>query len=63
MLGFEPLDWHVSPEAGVGGQTNERTNGRTKFPCVLQDIVPFGAAAQKANTLFCLILLNYGPEP
>ena len=29
MLGFEPLDWDVSPEAGVGGQTNEQTNGQT----------------------------------
>ena len=24
-----------------------RTNKRTEVPCVLQDIVPFGAAAQK----------------
>ena len=32
------------------GGTNERTDGRTdeqKSPCVLQDFVPFGAAAQK----------------
>ena len=30
------------------GRTDERTNGRTderKSPCVLQDFVPFGAAA------------------
>ena len=32
-----------------GGQTDERTNERTKVPCVLQDIVPFGAAAQKGQ--------------
>ena len=25
----------------------ERANARTKVPCVLQDFVPFGAAAQK----------------
>ena len=31
--------------------TNERTNERTKVPCVLQDFVPFGAAAQKAAPL------------
>ena len=36
----------------MGGdeRTNGRTNGRTnerKSPCVLQDFVPFGAAAQK----------------
>ena len=34
------------PDKG-GGRTDERTNERTKVPCVLQDIVPFGAAAQK----------------
>ena len=28
---------------------DERTNERTKVPCVLQDIVPFGVAAQKAS--------------
>ena len=34
------------------GGTNERTDGRTdeqKSPCVLQDFVPFGAAAQKLS--------------
>ena len=34
----------------MGGQTDGRTNERTderKSPCVLQDFVPFGAAAQK----------------
>ena len=33
-----------------GGLTNERTDERTderKSPCVLQDFVPLGAAAQK----------------
>ena len=29
-------------------RTNERTNER-KFPCVLQDFVPFRAAAQKPD--------------
>ena len=33
------------PDEGVG--TNERTDKPMKVPCVLQDIVPFGAAAQK----------------
>ena len=39
---------------GRGGRTNKWTNKRTnkrtnerKSPCVLQDFVPFGAAAQK----------------
>ena len=39
----------------MDGQTNERTNERTKVPCVLQDIVPFGAAAQKDNALCGII--------
>ena len=30
-----------SPEGEAGG----RMDGRTDFPCVLQDLVPFGAAA------------------
>ena len=33
-------------EGGTNGRTNERTDER-KSPCVLQDFVPFGAAAQK----------------
>ena len=35
-----------------GGLTDGQMNGRTderKSPCVLQDFVPFGAAAQKAS--------------
>ena len=39
---------------GGGGRTHGRTNERTnerKSPCVLQDIVPFGAAAQKSHHL------------
>ena len=40
----------LRPERPDGGGTDERMNGRTdkrKSPCVLQDFVPFGAAAQK----------------
>ena len=40
------------PERAWGGLTNEQTDEQ-KSPCVLQDFVLFGAAAQKANTLFC----------
>ena len=43
-----------SPEDGPGGtdgrtyiRTDGRTDRRTDSPCVLQDFVPFGAAAQK----------------
>ena len=44
------------PERAWGGQMNEPTDEQTdkqKSPCVLQDFVPFGAAAQKAD---------FGPE-
>ena len=43
-------------KGGTNGQTDERTNEQTdeqKSPCVLQDFVPLGAAAQKAR---------FGPE-
>ena len=54
-LGPERLDLRPErpegPDEGGGDErTNERTDGRTdeqKSPCVLQDFVPFGAAAQK----------------
>ena len=36
---------------GQGGGTYGRTYGRTDSPCVLQDFVPFGAAAQKGRIL------------
>ena len=42
----ERVDFRL--ERAWGGRTNERTDER-KSPCVLQDIVPFGAAAQKAK--------------
>ena len=40
-MGFEPEGW------GEDEPTDKQTNKQTKAPCVLQDIVPFGAAAQK----------------
>ena len=30
-------------------RTDEQMAGRTKDPCVLQDFVPFGAAAEKTS--------------
>ena len=36
---------------GRGGGTEVRTYGRTDSPCVLQDFVPFGAAAQKVKKM------------
>ena len=55
MLGFGLFNriWvRIGPKGdkalrmGLGG-TDVRTDGRTDSPCVLQDFVPFGAAAQK----------------
>ena len=45
------LRGQISGLRGPGGdeRTEGRTNERTKVPCVLQDFVPFGAAAQKAE--------------
>ena len=47
-----------SPEDGAGGDgrtygwMDGRKDRRTDSPCVLQDFIPFGAAAQKANQAF-----------
>ena len=38
----------MNGEGGMDEQTDERTNER-KSPCVLQDFVPFGAAAQQVK--------------
>ena len=53
-------------------RTYVRTDGWTDSPCVLQEIVPFGAAAQKAEMMdlrpelgfsgkIWAILLEFGP--
>ena len=60
LLGFGPYSLDLGPKGdkalrvGRGGtdgrtyvRTDRRTDGRTDSPCVLQDFVPFGAAAQK----------------
>ena len=51
---MRPESADLKPERG-DFRKNERTNkqmnelmDKQKFPCVLQDFVPFGAAAQKA---------------
>ena len=43
------LRGQISGLRGPGGdeRTDKRMNERTKVPCVLQDFIPFGAAAQK----------------
>ena len=51
---FRPDRADFRPERAWGGLTNGRTDERTneqKSPCVLQDFVPFGAAAQKRKIL------------
>ena len=60
MLGFEPYSLDLGPKGdealrmelgGMDGRTDVcrdgRTYRRTDSLCVLQDFVPFGAAAQK----------------
>ena len=46
---FRPERADFRPERAWGRRTDGRTNEQTKVPCVLQDFVPFGAAAQKAH--------------
>ena len=51
---FRPERVNFRPERAWGGGTNAQKDGRTdkqKSPCVLQDFVPFGAAAQKVISL------------
>ena len=54
QFGFWPQR-RRSPEGGAGGdgrmdrRTYVWTDGRTDSPCVLQDFVPFGTAAQKGR--------------
>ena len=47
-LRLERPDLRPERPDGGDGQTDERTDEQ-KFPCVLQDFVPFGAAAQKGR--------------
>ena len=59
---FRPERADFRPERAWGGLTNGRTDRRTdeqKSPCFLQDFVPFGAAAQKAN---CLLKRIFGKK-
>ena len=53
---FEHWGTDLSREAGEGGRMQEWTN-KQKFPCILQDIVPSGAAARyvKSNRLMNLL--------
>ena len=47
---FRPERADFRPERAWGDErTNGRTDKRTKVPCVLQDFIPFGAAAQKPD--------------
>ena len=42
LLGFGP---HCLDLGFLAERTDGQTDGRADFPCVLQDFVPFGAAA------------------
>ena len=47
LLGFGPYSLDLGPKGdkAEGGGGDRHTDGRTDSPCVLQDFVPFGAAA------------------
>ena len=53
LIGFGPICLDLGPKGdkalrmGRGGWMDLRSYGRTDSPCVLQDFVPFAAAAQK----------------
>ena len=54
LLGFGRIWVRISPKGdealmGGGGRTDGWTYGWTDSPCVLEDFVPFGAAAQKTD--------------
>ena len=55
LLGFGRIWVRISPKGdealrmGLGGDV--RTYVRTDSPCVLEDFVPFGAAAQKRHMI------------
>ena len=46
---LRPKRSDLRPEGPNEGEGDGQTNERTKVPCVLQDFVPFGAAAQKVK--------------
>ena len=46
---FRPLKADFQPERPYVGGEDEQGNERTKVPCILQDFVPFEAAAQGHN--------------
>ena len=59
LLRFGPYSLDLGPKGDEAlrmelGGTYGRTYGRTDSPCVLQDFVPFGAAAQKSTDLMKL---------
>ena len=49
MKGCTDVRTDVCTYVHTDGWTDRQTDGWTDFPCVLQDIVPFGAAAQKED--------------
>ena len=49
-VNFSPERANFRPERAWGGERkNKQTIKRTKVPCILQDFVTIGAAAQKAT--------------
>ena len=46
FLGTRFFGQRLQKDGQLDGQTDKRRDVRTDFPCILQDIVSFGAAAQ-----------------
>ena len=65
MLEFGPFLLRFGPHCldlgFLAERTDGRTDGQTDSPCVLQDFVPFGAAAQKGTFIVVVlaIFLNF----
>ena len=65
MLGFGPYSLDLGPKGnkalrlGQGGWTYLPIDRQTDSPCVLQDFVPFGVAAQKPSKTLIFALLDW----
>ena len=69
MIGYEPYNLDLGPKGDEalrmgqgGGRTDGQTDGWTDPPCVLQDFVPFGAAAQKHYIELTSVGMDWKPE-
>ena len=52
---FKPKRVDFRPESAWGDKRMDGQTNKRKFPCALQDFVPFGTAAQKDQRMVSLI--------